>query len=243
MAMKELNINSGKVTVFAGIELILTRKRIKNMYIRIMPPEGEVRLTAPLRASRDVLEDFVRKNSEWICRKREELKKRPCAKPLEYVSGERHFLWGQPYELRVELAKRNSVSVRGNHIMLCLVEMGTRETREKVLTEWYRRELKEVVEKCLRQCEIIAGKQASEWGIRNMRTRWGTCNVARKRIWLNLQLAKKPPECLSYVILHELTHLYERRHNARFNGYMDKFCPGWREIKERLNRRDENSFT
>ena len=127
--------------------------------------------------------------------------------------------------------------------MLCLVEMGTRETREKVLTEWYRRELKEVVEKCLRQCEIIAGKQASEWGIRNMRTRWGTCNVARKRIWLNLQLAKKPPECLSYVILHELTHLYERRHNARFNGYMDKFCPDWREIKERLNRRDENSFT
>lgn len=233
----------GKLTVLAGIELLLIRKRIKNMYIRIMPPDGEVRLTAPLRASVDVLEKFVGKNSDWILKKRGELRLRPVEIPSEYISGEKHFLWGRQYELSVELAEKNSVSVSDGRIMLGLVEMGTREKREKILTEWYRKELKAAVENCLHQCEMIAGKQASEWGVRNMRTRWGTCNVAKRRIWLNLQLAKKPKECLSYVILHELTHLYERHHNARFYGYMDKFCPGWREIRELLNRRNENSVT
>ncbi|MCR5403914.1 MAG: M48 family metallopeptidase [Butyrivibrio sp.] len=238
--MKAIKQQSVKKTVFAGIELLLIRKRIKNMYLRIIPPEGEVRLTAPLRASNKDLENFVIKNADWVHRKCVEIQRRPVASPLEYVSGERHFLWGIPYELFVEQAKRNSVSIEGNYIVLKITNAGTPEDREKVMNEWYRRELKKAIGHYLPDCELITGKQASDWGVRNMRTRWGTCNVAKKRIWLNLQLAKKSTECLKYVIIHELVHLYERHHNARFHGYMDKFCPGWREIREKLNKRNEN---
>lgn len=108
--------------------------------------------------------------------------------------------------------------------------------RENVLNEWYREQMKQAVPNVLQKCENITGVQAKEWYVKNMRTKWGTCNIEKKRIWLNLQLVKKTPECLEYVIIHELVHLLERNHNERFCDYMDRFCPNWRIIKENLNQ-------
>lgn len=120
--------------------------------------------------------------------------------------------------------------------MLQVRKESTVMQRENVLNEWYREQMKQVVPNVLRKCENIVGVQAEEWYIKNMRTKWGTCNIEKKRIWLNLQLAKKTPECLEYVIIHELVHLLERNHNERFCEYMNHFCPNWREIKESLNQ-------
>ena len=233
--MKSRNQSNGKKIILEGMELWLVRKRIKNMYLRVLPPDGEVRLTAPLRASEAELARFVAKHAAWAKKKQQEIQARAPAEAQQYLSGERHFLWGKPYELCVRLAERNAIFLKGSRIILELVDMGAPKAREQILNEWYRYQLKAAIERRLPACEQIAGKHAKEWGVRNMRTRWGTCNIVRQRIWLNLQLAKKPPECLDYVILHELTHLYERHHNARFRSYMDKFCPDWREIRRRLN--------
>lgn len=114
----------------------------------------------------------------------------------------------------------------------------TSAQREHLLNEWYREQMKQVIPDLLRKCENIVGVQAKEWRIKNMRTKWGTCNIQKKRIWLNLQLVKKSPECLEYIIVHELVHLLERNHNKRFYGYMDCFYPNWRKVRESLNQQD-----
>lgn len=112
-----------------------------------------------------------------------------------------------------------------------------------MLNEWYREQIKRTVPGVLQKCENITGVQAEEWYIKNMRTKWGTCNIEKRRIWLNLQLAKKTPECLEYVIIHEMVHFLERNHNERFCEYMNRFCPNWREIKENLNQQMLDYFS
>ncbi len=229
---------AGRKVLLEGMELLLIRKRIKNMYLRVLPPDGEVRLTAPLRTMEAELSRFAAKHRDWILSRQQELRQRSPEPSLRCLSGEMHFLWGKPYELCVRIGESCGVFLKGSRIIMVRTDMGTPEEREQLLNEWYRCQLKAVIEKRLPICEEITGKHAAEWGVRNMRTRWGTCNVLRQRIWLNLQLAKKSPECLDYVILHELTHLYERHHNARFYAYMDVFCPDWRAVRERLNQRN-----
>ncbi len=230
----------GSRILLEGMEILLIRKRIKNMYLRVLPPEGEVQLTAPLRTSEAELSRFVAKHREWALHRQTELRSRKQELAQKYISGEIHFLWGKPYELRVRFGEGHGVFLKGPRMILTRAEMGTSMEREQQLNEWYRSQLKAAIEQRLPICEEITGKQASEWGVKNMKTRWGTCNTLKHRIWLNLQLAKKPPECLDYVILHELTHLYERHHNARFRAYMDEFCPGWRAVRERLNRHESS---
>lgn len=101
--------------------------------------------------------------------------------------------------------------------------------------DWYRRNIKKEIPQLLEKWQKIIGVTASDWGVKNMKTRWGTCNIEDKRIWLNLQLVKKPFECLEYVMVHELVHLLEKNHNKIFISYMDEFLPNWRKIKEELN--------
>ena len=235
MTMANERKDSGQPLILEGIELLLIRKRIKNMYLKVLPPKGEVRLTAPLRTPLAELARFTAKHALWVRQKQKELQNRVSPEPLQYISGEQHFLFGKSYELRVRVSGRNAVFLKGSRMILELTEMGTAESREHILNEWYRYQLKSAIGRRLPDCERITEKHAAEWGVRNMRTRWGTCNVMRQRIWLNLQLAKKTPECLDYVLIHELTHLYERHHNARFRSYMDRFCPNWRDIRRRLN--------
>lgn len=131
---------------------------------------------------------------------------------------------------------RNEVSLTGGHLILQVRPESTPEQRERVLNDWYREQLKSKLPEVIQKCEQVVGVHASEWKVKNMRTKWGTCNIDRKRIWINLQLAKKTPECLAYVVTHELVHLLERNHNELFQKYMDAFFPEWRVVKETLNQ-------
>lgn len=217
------------------IKILIERKNIKNIYIRVLPPDGNVKVTAPKRASNDAIRTFVMSKLNWIKKHKAEIEQIPRQKELKYFSGEPHYLWGNAYTLEVVYSNGGSdVSIQGDKIVLKTVEDSSFEQREKLMIEWYRKLLKDAIPNLLEKCIKIVGKAPNEWHVKNMKTRWGTCNTKKKRIWLNLQLAKKPPECLEYVIIHELAHLYVASHNAEFKAYMDRFYPDWKEVKKKL---------
>lgn len=219
-----------------GLPVEVIRKRnLKNLYIRVHPPGGNVTVSAPLEQTLDDVRLFVLKKLPEIIKVRERMLAQDRQSKREYVSGESHYLWGKPYRLQViyEGTKRSIVKAPSKIIMT--VPEGTDEkTRESLLTEWYRQELKRVLESVVIGCEKKTGVHANEFRIKNMKTRWGTCNIEKRRIWVNLQLVKKPVECLEYVVIHELVHLLERNHTHRFHALVEEYCPTWREAKKLL---------
>jgi predicted metal-dependent hydrolase len=221
-----------------GIDMSVERKQIKNMYIRILPPDGAVKITAPLSASDCTIRQFTESRIAWIKKQRQKVASHPSDSGHKYISGESISVWGQKYILDV-LTERPvcSVEILGQHIVMRVPEGSTAQQRAGVLDEWYRQILKAAIPPLLSKCENVVGIKADEWHIKNMRTKWGTCNIQKKRVWLNLQLAGKSPDCLEYVIIHELTHLYERKHDSVFYRYMDSFCPNWRSVKAKLNEK------
>lgn len=211
------------------------RKRIKNMYIRVLPPDGTVKVTAPKQVSDRAIEEFVRSRREWILTARKKLLNQPLHKTYAYENGEKHLLWGQEYVLEIVYTKgKPCATVQGGQLLLEIPAGGDRVLRQKLVEDLYRRQLKARVPLLMEKYAEIVGKRPDSWGVKNMKTRWGTCNVTDKRIWLNLQLAKFPLECLEYVIVHELVHFYVAGHNAEFYAYMDQFYPGWKEIRKKL---------
>lgn len=227
--MKEIILN--------GITISVTKKSIKNMYIRVVAPEGRVCISAPYSVSDDRIREFALSRMPWIKKHKSFFEKKSGEKERRYITGEKIYVWGQSYSLEVRHTNtRGQVYFSDGVIVLQVREDTTTEQREHILNEWYRREMKQVIPAMLRRCEAVVGVQAAEWRIKNMRTRWGTCNIQKKRIWLNLQLAQRAPECLEYVIMHELVHLLERYHNRRFYEYMDSFYPNWRKVKRELNQ-------
>ncbi|MEC0370115.1 M48 family metallopeptidase [Paenibacillus chibensis] len=220
----------------SGIEIIAEKKQIKNMYIRVVPPDGKVRITAPMSATDDAIRMFAISHISWIKKQRQKFKNQLRQTERKYVAGESYYLWGRRYRLDVEYSNiRNDVFVSGQKIVLQVRRDSTLQQRANVMENWYREILKEAIPPVFEKCEKLVGVKANEWQVKNMRTKWGTCNIEAKRIWLNLQLAKKTPECLEYVIIHELVHLLERSHNEIFRAYMDRFYPNWRAVKDHLN--------
>ena len=223
--------------VLNGIAISVTRKPIKNMYIRVVPPDGRVQVTVPYTVSEDAVRRFAISRISWIKKQKKSFEEQPRQTKRQYVTGESYYLWGRRYRLDVCYSNtRNQVELSGGKLILQVRKESTFKQRQYIMNEWYRRQMKQTVPDVLAKCEKIVGVQADEWYIKNMRTKWGTCNIEKKRIWLNLQLAKKTPECLEYVIIHELVHLLERNHNDKFCEYMDCFCPNWREVKANLNQ-------
>ncbi|MDO5850525.1 MAG: SprT family zinc-dependent metalloprotease [Methanobacteriaceae archaeon] len=227
-----------------GITIYIEKKKIKNMYIRVLP-NGFVKISAPLSLPQKNIIDFANSKMDWIIEKRENAIKNPPEYYLRYVTGETHYIWGKGYTLQLctkEFSKKVYIDYEENIIYLPVEGVAIEnslegiEAREKTLIEFYRKEIKKAIPPVLDKCIAIVGRSPNEWRVKNMKTRWGSCNVYQKRIWLNLQLAKKDPICLEYVIIHELTHLYEANHGVRFKNYMDNFCPNWREIKKLLNK-------
>lgn len=222
---------------YAGQQIELTRRRMKNMYLRVAP-DGKITMSAPTRTPRADLIAFLAKNWNWVLGKLAEAQARPARPHREYVTGERVPLWGRYYELVVRDSTdgRGTIYLKDDRILMYMPQGATYEQRLRLVNDWYRYLLERAVPSILAQQERIVGKHASEWRIRNMRTRWGTCNVVTGRIWLNLQLAKYDPEALRYIITHELTHLWERNHGAAFQARMDKYYPHWREVRAKLNK-------
>lgn len=219
----------------SGIPLILERKKIKNMYIRVIPPTGDVRIVVPLNTDDEAIRLFVISRIAWIKKNKKAMEEQARQTKRQYITGETHYLWGEPYRLEVTYANKNEVLIKGKKIYLQVREASTVAQRKKVMDEWYRSLLKEAIPEVMEKCCKRVGKTPKEWIVKNMRTKWGSCNVEAWRIWLNLQLAKKTPECLEYVITHELVHFFERNHNDEFKAYMDKFFPNWRSVRESLN--------
>lgn len=221
----------------SGITISVTRKAVKNMYIRVVPPDGKVQITAPCTVSDDTIRRFAISRISWVKKQKKSFEEQSRQTKRQYITGESYYLWGRRYRLDVRYSNTgNQVYLSSGKLILQVRKESTSRQRENILNEWYRKQMKQIVPDVLAKCENIVGIQAHEWHIKNMRTKWGTCNVEKKRIWLNLQLAKKTPECLEYVIIHELVHLLERNHNDKFCEYMNCFCSNWREIKESLNQ-------
>ena len=192
-------------------------------------------MSSPANVSDEYVKLFLLKKFSKIEKTRENIISQNRQSKMHCVSGEKYYLWGNAYELQVIYEGSNYKVVRQESKIVMTVPQGTlEENRKNFLNKWYRLELKSVLQKIVRNCEQRVGVQASEFRIRNMKTRWGTCNIDKRRIWINLQLVKKPPECLEYVIIHELVHLLEKNHTNRFYFLVEKFCPKWRDIKKIL---------
>ena len=222
--------------IISEIPVEVVKKKIKNMHLYVYPPDGKVRVSAPETVSDDSIAMFVRSRLGWIRKQREVFAQQPRQSERQYVSGETLYVWGKQYFLQVEYSyKGNSLCLSGDHAILTVRKESTAKQRETYINEWYRSRLKAEVERLLPKWEEITGLYCSSWQSKYMTTRWGTCNTATKKIWLNLQLAKKPPECLEYVILHELAHLKVKNHGPDFKKILDQYMPYWRETKKMLN--------
>lgn len=221
-----------------GIRVEVVRKPIKNLHLSVHPPDGRVRVSAPQRIDDEAVRLAVVSRLAWIRRHQKTFAEQPRQSQREMVSGESHYLLGRRYRLRVlEDGGPNRVTVKGNSELEMQVRPGTdRDKREQVLNEWYRKHLKSLVPGLVSHWQPIVGVQVADWGVKKMKTRWGSCNTQDRRVWLNLELAKKPPNCLEYVLVHEMVHLLERHHNERFRELMDGFMPQWRLYKDELNQ-------
>ncbi len=214
--------------VVDGIPIAVEKKRIKYLYLRIKP-DGSVRLSAPRGMSDAAIRSFAASRTGWILQHLQRLQ--PAPAPFQYVSGELFSLWGASYPLHVLPAHGRCAAVLRDGVLLLYADAAsTIPQREAAVKSWYRDQLLSAIPSVRQECESIVGQRAAEVRVRDMRTRWGTCSVARRRIWLSLQLAQKPPACLRCVMIHELIHLLEPGHGPRFWTLMDQFCPDWRGI-------------
>ncbi|MBW8127774.1 MULTISPECIES: M48 family metallopeptidase [Pseudomonas] len=229
--------HSHSITV-SGLSVEVVRKNIKNLHLGVYPPLGRVRVAAPLAVSDDAVRLAVVGKLGWIKRQRAKFEAQPRQSQRRMVSGESHYFMGQRYRLRVvEGSIPMRVVLRGKAALDLFVrpESNT-ERREELLQAFYRAELKKLIPTLLDKWQPILGVEANAWGIKKMKTKWGTCNIAARRVWLNLELAKKPIQCLEYILVHELLHLIERHHNDRFRSLMDQYLPQWQAHRDELNR-------
>jgi len=243
-------IGTRELTDFDGIPVELVRKRVKYISVTVYPPDGRVRVAAPPRASLQDIRGFVAARKAWIERQRDRARSLPAPVKLEYVSGEGHTFLGRVYRLNVietgahgtaRAAKRGTAAVTLHEeeaVMDLTVAAGlTRAERQKTLEAWYRAELIRLIPPRLARWEDLVGAATHTWGVKRMKTKWGTCNTRARRIWLALELAKKPLHLIDYILAHELTHLLEASHNARFKSLMDRVMPDWRDHRRELQLR------
>ena len=225
-----------KITV-ENIDIELVRKKIKNLHLTVYPPNGRVRLSVPSHMDNEAVKSFVLTKLPWIKKQKTKYTTQELLPAKEFISGEIHPFSDEIYLLNVvETRGKQYVELRNNKFMDMYVRPGsTFEKREKLMKDFYRQKLKEIIPSYIAKWERIMGVRVDEFGIKLMKTRWGTCNIRDKRIWINLELAKKPPHCLEYVIVHELVHFFERNHSDRFVAILEQKLPNWRLIRDELN--------
>lgn len=227
-----------QITV-SDITIDVVRKDIKNLHLAVYPPAGRVRIATPLRMDDEAIRLYAISKLHWIKKQRSKFEHQARETEREYVSGESHYFEGHRYLLNVIYRNTSpKVEIRNKkYIDLYVRPNSTTAHRGHVMTEWYRQRLKERLPALIEKWQMTIGVQVDAWEIKQMKTRWGTCKVESRRIWLNLELAKKPTRCLEYIIVHELVHLIERHHNDQFIALMDKFMPQWRFHQIELNQR------
>jgi predicted metal-dependent hydrolase len=219
------------------IPVEVVRKDIKNLHVGVYPPRGRVRVAAPLRLNDEAVRLAVISRLGWIRRQQKSFQRQDRQSRRAMVTGESHYYHGRRY--RIDVIEREgpaSVELVNNRTIAVRVRPGSdRAAREAVLHRWYRQRLRERLPELLAKWGPKVGVDVADIRIKKMRTRWGTCNIEARRIWLNLELAKKPPACLEFILVHEMVHLLERYHNERFRALMEEFMPHWRLRRDELN--------
>ena len=217
----------------------VSRRKIKNMYLRVSLQDGSIRVSAPTGVSDERIAAFVRARADWLraqLLRVGSLPPPPTATRAPLCDGKTLVLFGKRYPLEMrEGATKNALILSDGTAYLALRTGTTPDGRDRWIKEWLRTQLAAQIERYLPKWEAITGLHPSSWQIKDMKTRWGTCNTGTRKIWLNLRLVQKPTVCLEYVILHELTHLRVRDHGAAFKAHMDRFMPAWRDVRRLLN--------
>jgi hypothetical protein len=219
------------------IAVDVVRKEIKNVHLSVHPPSGKVRIAAPSRLTLDTIRAFAISKLPWIRQQQRKLQEQERETPREYLDRESHYLWGRRYLLTViESAQPASVELSHSRIVL-RVRPGTAQAkRQAILEEWYREQLKQALPPLFAKWERLMGVKVARFFVQRMKTKWGSCNPRARNVRLNTDLAKKPRECLEYIVVHELVHLLEPTHNARFIALLDQFMPKWQSCRQMLNR-------
>lgn len=222
----------------AGIAVQVWRKPVKNLNLAVSGPDGRVRVSVPLFTSDARVREAVMARMGWIRKQQARFRMLPVREELQAVSGEIHSLFGRACLLEViEGRGRQGVSFDCDDRICLHVRKGSASGRRiQLLNEWYRTQLKTRIPDLLERWQPRVQRRVDEWYIKKMKTRWGTCNIVKNRIWLNLELAKKPEECLEYILVHEMVHLLERCHNEQFYAHMDRLLPQWRTIDRLLKQ-------
>ena len=227
--------SQSKITV-SNLDIFIDRKDIKNLHIGVYPPLGRIRVATPLRLDDEAVRLAVISRLAWIKKQKNNFLNQPRQSQREMVSGESHYLFGQRYLLDVIYQNgKHEIIKKHSKLELHVKPNTTLQNRLLVLQEFYRSKLKTELEKLIDKWENNIGIKLNSYEVKKMKTKWGSCNIEKKKILLNLELAKQPIECIEYIIAHEMMHLLERHHNDNFKSLMEKYLPNWRKRKETLN--------
>ncbi len=227
----ETQIELGDITA----DVVL--KDIKHIHLSVYPPTGRVRIAAPSRMDIDTIRVFAISKLDWIKRQQKSFQEQERESPREYLERESHYVWGKRYLLKmIEINEAPSVELEHNWMILRMRPGSSAEKKQAIMAKWYREQIREAVPPLVAKWEPLMGVKVQKFFVQRMKTKWGSCNHTAHNIRLNTELAKKPPECLEYIVVHEMTHLLEPTHNARFVALMDQFMPNWRYYRDELNR-------
>lgn len=227
------------------IEIKIIRKKIKNMHMYIRPPKGDVSITAPYYVPYSEINKFVLSKKDWIVKNVNDMQNTEFTPETTYSDGDTIMVWGELYKLSIIKGTRYSMTLTDELTsdgkkcaVLCVRDGCSDEQKIHFMNEWYRGELSERVNYLLPKWEAYTGLKCSSWQSKVMKTRWGTCNTKTGKIWLNVKLAEHPPECLEYVILHELAHTKVPNHGADFKAILTEYMPDWKTVKRRLQKNE-----
>jgi predicted metal-dependent hydrolase len=219
------------------IKIELVQKSIRNVHLSVLPPHGHVRIAAPLHLSQETIRLYAISKLSWIKKQQKKIRGQARESKREFINKETHYYQGRKYLLRIKEEDAPArVVLHKRHIALHVRPATTTAQRQQALDQWYRAQLKIQVQALIDEWQKTIPVKVKHFGVKKMKTKWGTCNIEARRIWINLELAKKPLDCLEYIVVHEMVHLLERRHSDRFWAYMKKYIPSFKQRAEELNR-------
>ena len=215
----------------------VVRKDIKNVHLSVHPPTGRVTIAAPAHMGLDTIRVFAITKLAWIRKQQDKLQQQEREAPREFLDRESHYVWGKRYLLKViEIDQAPAIELKHSK-MLLHVRPDTGQTKcQTIVDEWYRQQLRLAAMPLITKWEARLGVKVERVFVQRMKTKWGSCNHHARTIRLNTDLAKKPLECLEYLVVHELVHILEPTHNARFVALMNQYMPKWSSLQDALNR-------
>ena len=227
-------MNTESTLQIGQVQATLQKKDIKHMYIGVYPPNGDVRIDVPHTTNEDVIRVFTASKLPWIKKQQKKFRQQERETPRQYISGESYYYLGQQFRLNVITHDAKKIVKKAKSIELHIPKDSSLNQKQKLLETWYREELSQLIEKSIKKWSTKTKIKVNEFRIKKMKTKWGTSNQQAKRIWLNLELIKRPTKCIDYIVLHEIIHLKEREHNKQFYDLLEKYMPTWKEQKQEL---------